>query len=159
MGSVVAPNGADKRKGLTMNRARNTLRLTNRRGSIVLIVAASTVVLSGFGFFVLDAGSIYRLRRNAQTAADAGALSGGSEVMRAAAWRAEASARGAAGTNGFTHGVNDIAVVVSHPPITGYYVGDARFVEVVVTRRIPTMAMHLFGIDSVTIRARAVAGA
>src|SRR5687768_11862298 len=119
-----------------MNRPPSTRRLKNRRGSIVLIVAASTVVLSGFSFFVLDAGTIYRQRRNAQTAADAGALAGGSEVLRAQAGRAEASARGAAGTNGFTHGASEVTVTVSHPPVTGFYMGDPRFVEVVVTRRI-----------------------
>ena len=131
----------------------------NRRGTVVLIVTASVFTVSAFGLFVLDTGQIYRQRRHAQTAADAGALAGANEAYRGQWGLVTSSAQGQSSTNGYTHGTSNVTVTVHNPPISGYYVGDSRFVEVIVLRRMPTMGLKAFGIDTVSIRARAVAGA
>lgn len=133
--------------------------LRNRRGAVVLVVAGGFFTISAFGLFVLDSGQIYRQKRHAQTAADAGALAGANEAFRGKWTLVTSSAQGGSGANGFTNGAQNVTVAVNNPPSSGYYVGDARFVEVVVVRRLPTMGLRLFGIDTVQIRARAVAGA
>lgn len=134
-------------------------RLQNRRGAVVLIVAASLFSVSAFGLFVLDTGQIYRQRRHAQTAADAGALAGASEAFRGKWLLVTSSAQDGSTSNGYVNGAGNVTVTVHNPPISGYYIGDARFVEVIVERRLPTIGLRLFGIDTVGIRARAVAGA
>src|SRR5687767_11266907 len=134
-------------------------RLKNRRGTVVIVVAAGFLVISGFGLFVLDTGQIYRQRRHAQTAADAGALAGASEAFRGQWALISGSALDGSSSNGYTNGASNVTVTVHNPPVSGYYVGDARFVEVIVDRKLPSIGLRLFGIDSVGVRARAVAGA
>jgi hypothetical protein len=53
-----------------------TSRLRDERGSVLVLVAASLTVLLGCGAFVLDLGNSRQTARNAQNAADAGALGG-----------------------------------------------------------------------------------
>lgn len=140
-------------------RQRLPLKLRNRRGAVAVIVAASLFSVSAFGLFVLDTGQIYRQRRHAQTAADAGALAGANEAYRGKWFLVTSSALGGSSTNGYTDGTGNVTVTVHNPPVSGYYIGDARFVEVIVVRRLPTIGLRAFGIDTVGIRARAVAGA
>jgi hypothetical protein len=51
-----------------------------------------------------------------------------------------------------------VAVTVNHPPASGFYSGDTRFVEVLITQPSPTYFMRVFGFNSVQVPARAVAG-
>jgi hypothetical protein len=134
-------------------------RLRTRRGAVVLVVAASLFSVSAFGLFVLDTGQIYRQRRHAQTAADAGALAGANEAFRGQWGLITSSAQDGSTSNGYVNGAGNVTVTVHNPPVSGYYIGDVRFVEVVVERRLPTIGLRMFGIDTVGIRARAVAGA
>jgi hypothetical protein len=134
-------------------------RLKNRRGSVVLVGTGSLFVLASFGLFVMDVGQIFRQKRTAQTAADAGALAGAYEAYRAStsdSIRANAF-RGTA-NNGFTDGTANVTVTVANPPTTGFYVGNSAFVEVNVKQTFPTMGLRFFGINNVPIWARAVAG-
>lgn len=133
--------------------------LKNRRGVVALIVVAGFFSISAFGLFVLDTGQIYRQRRHAQTAADAGALAGANEAYRGQWGLVTSSAEGGSSVNGYTNATGNVTVTVHNPPVSGYYIGDNRFVEVIVVRRLPTHGLRLFGIDTVGIRARAVAGA
>lgn len=49
-------------------------------GAVVVLVAVMLVVLLGMGAFAVDAGALYAERRQLQTAADAGALAGVTEL-------------------------------------------------------------------------------
>jgi hypothetical protein len=117
-------------------------------------------VLASFGLFVMDVGSIFRQKRIAQTAADAAALAGAYEVFRASASDSvQANAHRAAVANGFTNGSNSVVVTVANPPTTSYYYnGKSAFVEANISQTYPTTGLRFFGINSVPIRAHAVAG-
>jgi hypothetical protein len=93
-----------------------------------------------------------------QTAADAGAMAGGAEIYRAKAALVQPSALLATAVNHFEDGTDGVEVTVNRPPATGFYVGDMRYVEVVITQPSPTYFMRVFGWTSVNVPARAVAG-
>ena len=47
--------------------------------------------------------------------------------------------------NGYQDGTNGAATQVYHPPVSGYYIGDAAAVEVVVAQPGDVTFMSLFG--------------
>ena len=103
------------------------------RGQTLIMVAAMLPVLLGVTGLAVDVGMLYHHKRRMQTAADAAAIAGAHEMLRNRVTQIVPSGRAQSGTNGFTHG-GDITVNVYHPPITGYYVGNNRYVEATVQR-------------------------
>jgi hypothetical protein len=132
--------------------------LHGQRGQALILTAAMLPLLIGVTGLAVDVGMLYHHKRRMQTAADAAAMAGGSEMMRNRFTQIVPSGRAGSTTNGFAHGGNT-TVNVYHPPITGFYVGNVRYVEVQITQPSPTYFMQVFGWDEVSIVARAVAGA
>jgi hypothetical protein len=124
---------------------------------MILTTLGMTALLGMMGL-AIDVGSLYQHRRTMQTAADAGAMAGGAEIYRAKAALVQPSALLATATNHFEDGTDGVEVTVNRPPATGFYVGDMRYVEVVITQPSPTYFMRVFGWTSVNVPARAVAG-
>lgn len=123
------------------------------------MVAFASIVLFGFLGLALDVNYIYHYRRLMQTAADAGALGGGAEIYRGQTSTViAASARMATAINHFTDGTDGIVVTVHHPPQTGYYIGNVKYVEVLIERPLPIFVMRMFGFTDIRVPARAVAG-
>ena len=65
----------------------------DEQGSVLIMTAFSMFALLGFLGLALDVGALYHHRRLLQTAADAGAISGGAEVLRGQAALVIPSAR------------------------------------------------------------------
>lgn len=128
------------------------------RGQTLIMVAAMLPVLLGVTGLAVDVGMLYHHKRRMQTAADAGALAGAHEMWRSRLTKIVPSGRTESGTNGFSHGGSTV-VNVYHPPISGYYIGNTRYVEVQIQQPSPTYFMSIFGFNDVDINARAVAGA
>ena len=133
-------------------------RARGEAGQVLIIVAVMLPVLIGFMGLVIDLGSLYHHKRRMQTAADAGALAGAHERWRSRDTEIENSALEEAGDNDFSHGVDGVDVTVHHPPVSGYYINDPRFVEVIIRQSAPTHFMRIFGWQEVPIDSRAVAG-
>ena len=74
---------------------------STERGAVIIHVAFALMALIVFTGFVIDQGSLYVARRQAQTAADAGALAGALtlETAPAAVAEATAAAKSVAGSN------------------------------------------------------------
>ena len=128
-------------------------------GSALILTAVMMVTLTGFMGLALDVGSLYHHRRVMQTAADAGALGGGTEIHRGKTALITTSALSATAENGYADGTNGVTVTVNRPPITGPYAGDAAAVEVLIAQPSPTYFMRTFGWTTVQVPARAVAWA
>lgn len=131
----------------------------HERGAVLVVTAGMAVVLMGFMGLGIDVGMLYHHRRVMQTAADAGALGGGTEIYRGQASLITSSALSATAENGYVHGTEGATVTVNNPPLSGFYAGDTDAVEVQITQPSPTYFMRLFGWTSVGIPARAVAWA
>ncbi len=124
-------------------------------GQVMVLVAIGLITLMGFAALAVDVGQFWTARRDMQTAADAAAVAG------AIALRLNGSAATAADTasaaNGFSNGNQGVTVTVNNPPSGGQYAGNARYVEVVVSRPEPTYFMRVLGYDTVDVSARSVA--
>ena len=129
-----------------------------RRGAMLALVGLSMIGVMGMMAVAIDVGSLQRQRRIAQTAADAGAMAGASEIQRGRFDLVNASALAETTRNGFTTGADGVTVTVANGPVSGYYIGNARYVEVVVQRNVPSLFASLLGINSAVVRTRGVAG-
>jgi len=131
--------------------------LGNRRGAILLLIAVSMVALMGLVVIAIDGGKLQNRKRLTQTAADAAALAGAIEKWRGRPDSVIPSAKSEANRNYFNDGTGGITVDVDPNPSTGNFTGP-DFVTVLVSKRWPSVFAGFFGIDSVMVRAQAVAG-
>jgi hypothetical protein len=110
--------------------------------------------LLGFVGFAADVGTLFYAKRNLQIAADSAAIAGAAELNYGDMTTAADSA---AAQNGVTVGTNGGAVTINTPPLSGAYVGQAGYIEAIVSQSEPTFFMKMFNITSQTVAARAVA--
>jgi hypothetical protein len=123
-------------------------------GQMIALLAVCIVVLLGFVALAADVGVMFHEKRMAQSAADAAAIAGAEQIQFGDVIPA---AQTDAARNGFTDGVDGATVAVYNPPNDGPNVGKSAYVEVIVSKLQPTYFMRLFGVNSMTLSARAVA--
>jgi Flp pilus assembly protein TadG len=127
--------------------------LCDRRGvSAALTALVMTVLLAGTGLSV-DAGWWYTLRRQNQSAADAAALAAAYEVLNTACTAADTTKCNSAASAAAT--LNGYAGIT--PAVTYPYNNDATLVQVITQQAQNTWFAAISGVDSVTIKDRAVA--
>jgi Flp pilus assembly protein TadG len=142
--------------------------MRRQRGHVMITTAIMAVVLIAFAGIATDISYLEHVRRRMQTAADAGALSGGWQILRAATQRCDdgtvspsvnAAAKADSALNGYTDGSSNTTVTVNCPPVAGFYAGDFGAVEVVVRQtNQPMFFMKIFpSATQGTVAARAVA--
>jgi Flp pilus assembly protein TadG len=140
-------------------------------GQALVFTAVAMFVLIGFAGLAVDMGALRYQKRLQQTAADAAAIAGASNLA-SATLGVTAGAQNASAANGFTDNsggttctnspgtVGCVTVTVNNPPLSGPHAGAAdasKYVEVLVTVVQPTYFMKAVGFPSETITARAVA--
>jgi Flp pilus assembly protein TadG len=132
-----------------------------RGQATVLICAILSLLLLGFAALALDVGYLFREKRMAQAAADAAALAAAEELNAGATGNEQTVANTMAKLNGFDNSLstNPASVYVS-APTSGNYAGSSSYVQVVVTKPIPTFFMSVFNnsLTTMTVSGRAVAG-
>ncbi|HXW54824.1 MAG TPA: pilus assembly protein TadG-related protein [Candidatus Cybelea sp.] len=137
-------------------------------GQSLAFVAVGLVALMGFAGLAIDMGALRYDKRVEQTAADAAAIAGASNLAYGGVLT---GALAASASNGFSAAsagngcpppapataVGSVAVSINNPPCSGPHNGDSNYVEVYVSEVQPTFFMRVFGVNSETITARAVA--
>lgn len=131
------------------SRARRWIRgrWRDERGAVLVIAAVSMVAILGMCAFAIDVGSWYQVERQAQAAADAGALAGANDLPCATAGCATADAQAYVTSN----------ISGATATITAPYNGSASEIEVTVTKVAPSFFGKLLGVNSATVSATAVA--
>jgi hypothetical protein len=124
--------------------------------ALVFGVVVLGIMLMGFAGLGIDVGVMRYDKRLQQTAADAAAIAGASNLGPPVSG-VTAGAQAASSTNGFTDGTNNVTVTVHNGPTSGPHNGDAAYVEVLVAAIQPTYFMRILGINNQTVTARAVA--
>jgi len=131
-------------------------RLRDETGAVAVVVALSIVVLVGMAALAVDAGYLYSVRRQLQTAADAAALAGcrvmvdgGSDGDILAEARMYAEDENAVRPA-------DAAVMLADPPDT-VVDWDERSVQVTVSKQSPLFFARIFGVSDTPVRATAKA--
>lgn len=130
--------------------------LGDRTGAALATFAVAFPVMAGAVGIGLEVGLWYTSRRQAQTSADAAAISGAFERARGNVSGITAAALKEAQRNGFNNAA-PATFVVNNPPTSGGATGDASAVEVRLTRQENLLLSSLFLEGSVTIAARSVA--
>lgn len=136
------------------------IRQTNnstRPGKALVLLALSLPMLFGLLGLVIDGSLLMSDARHLQTVTDAAATTAASEIsnggdLTSARQKAEALVHADNALPGAT-------VTVNMPPTAGPYAGNANYLEVVITRTIPTHFMQVVSNQtSNVIRTRAVSG-
>jgi Putative Flp pilus-assembly TadE/G-like len=153
------------------------MKMNKQSGQVILGVAVVFVVLAGFAGLGIDMGTLRYQRRLQQTAADAAAVAGASNLTYTG-W--QAAAQSASTQNGFQDGggasldgcvptaaIGTTCVWVNHPQDVSYNgttidggphkAANTNYVEVLVAKIQPTYFMTIFGLDRQVVIARAVA--
>lgn len=128
-------------------------RLSDERGSALVIVAFSLSLLLAFSAFAIDMGYARQRKVQAQNSADFAALAGAGVLRSGTAAAAETEARQYVSRNGFSGTDANVSI----PPATGRRAGAAGCVQVRPTESFSTMFGKIFGSDSITVAARATA--
>jgi len=133
--------------------------LRDESGQVLVIGVLSILALLAFMALATDVGLLFRARRNAQIAADAAAIAGALDYKyNGSVSSAQAAGQTAATANGITNGTGGAVVTINVPPKSGPN-QTSGFVEAVVAQPNSTSFMSAFGFSSMTVVARAVAGA
>jgi len=107
-----------------------------------------------------DTGYFFDYRRRMQTGADNAAMAGAAQLRRGASdGQIQTAALSGAASDGFSNGANDTQVTINHPPNSGYYAGNPRFVEAIISQPRPTLFMGILGVQRANVSTLAVAGA
>ena len=127
-------------------------------GLVTLIFTMAFLALLGVVGLAIDTGFAYSNYRQAQTAADAAAVSAAFEKYKG---HESADVQGyglaEAKAHEFEHGVDGVTVTVNNPPASGHYSGDSDFVEVVIVNQLPTFFLKFINFDTFSYTVRAVA--
>ncbi|NRF27971.1 hypothetical protein HRJ45_23565 [Vibrio coralliilyticus] len=129
-----------------------------QRGLVTVFFTVASAVLIGFIGLAVDSGFAYGDFRQAQIAADAGAISAAFEKYYGhSSGDVQKYGTSEVQAHGFENGVNGVSISVNNPPSSGPYAGDSDFVEVVITKDVSTFFLQFIGFDSFNYSARAVA--
>ena len=132
---------------------------TNKKesGFVLVLFAAMLVAIIPMMGLIIDLGYLHYYRRIMQTGADAAAFAGAHTLKRKDFSNVNGNCLYDAGKNGFD-GSRGETITINWPPLSGDFTGDADFVEVIITKDVPTHFMGFFGIATVEVSARGVAG-
>jgi len=139
----------------------------SEKGQALVTAVLMLGVLMGLAGMAIDLGVLRYEKRLQQTAADAAALAGASNL---AFGGVTVGAQNASAADGFTDNggglvsscgsgaaIGTVCVQVNNPPTSGPHNGDNKYVEALVAAVQPTYFMPVFGTTKVTVTARAVA--
>lgn len=135
--------------------------LSDERGqSTILMAVFMGLFLFGFTALALDVEYMFHEKRVAQSAADAAAIAASEESAAGDIGNEQTAANAMAKLNGFDPSLatNPATVTVS-APTSGNYAGATSYVQVVVSKSIPTFFLSVFNrhSTSLVVSARAVA--
>ena len=136
-------------------------------GQALVTVALALTVLLGFTGLAVDMGVLRYEKRLQQTAADAAAIAGASNLPFGGV---VSGGQNASAANGFTDNsgglvsnctssaaVGTVCVQINNPPALGPHANVQGYVEALVAAVQPTYFMRIFGVSSQVVQARAVA--
>lgn len=135
----------------------------NESGQVIVFVALAMAVLLGILALAVDAGVLQYERRQMQNVADdaasagawAGAYAGSSPTNRTSA--AQSAGASVAAADGFTNGVNGFSLTVNNPPTSGPSSSNKAYFEAIASKSSSNWFARILGLNSSTVRARAVA--
>ena len=134
--------------------SRPLARKKGESGQAIILVVFSIIGLIGMTALAIDGGNALIDRRRTETAASAASLTAALTRINGGDWRSAALATAKA--NGYNNdGVNSV-IEMNTPPLSGPYVGNSEYIEVIITSHLRTYFGPVIGVTRVTNVARAV---
>lgn len=128
------------------------------RGQVLAIFALSLICLLGLAALAIDLSFWRYQQRMQQGAADSAAIAAVHQLgYSSTSSSITTAARLDAAANGFTHDGTTVSVTANNPPLTGAYSTNGSAVEVIVRKTQPAFFAGVFGKQSQSVSARAVA--
>jgi hypothetical protein len=132
---------------------------------VLLVAAAMLVALVGLMALTLECGSLMAERRHAQAISDASAIAAACDLTYNFGFNsgldpqgsAKASALATAASSGYANDGTTSTVTVNIPPLSGDYIGQPGYAEVIVQYNQPRGLSGIFGSGSLPVTARSVA--
>lgn len=136
-----------------MHRLRRLAR--DRRGSVALVMAMVLPLVVGMVTMGVETGLWFAAKRDLQSAADGGALSGAFEVQAKSQAATIKSTASRDALRNAKYASPAPTMEINTPPLSGRYLGDTRAVEVIVRQQQTLLFAKMF-LESVGVTARAV---
>lgn len=126
--------------------------------ALVMVAMCMTIVMGALGL-AIDVGLLFHTKQRVQIAADAAATAASLDYLyNQSVSSAQAAGLAASAENGFTNGSDGVTVTVTVPPQDGPNQSNG-FAEAIVSKRAATDFMAVFGLSTMKVAARSVAGA
>jgi Flp pilus assembly protein TadG len=129
-----------------------------RSGKTLATFVISVPVLLGMVGLTLDGGMLMATQREVQNAADAAALAAAMDLYRGASASTAQSTGKDYVTNSKYENLSKATPTVNVPPTAGAYKNNTNFAEANVSMPLTMTFMHILGMKTQTVSARAVAG-
>lgn len=133
---------------------------SRRRGAVIPAVAVMMAIILGLAALSVDAGNMYRVRRNTQTAADAAADAAAIELLSKYSVNrgvdVDGQARQAAISFATANGFPESDITVNIPPLSGNYIGKRGYAEVLIKSNPPRFFSRVFSSNALEVSSRAV---
>ncbi|MEO7839330.1 MAG: Tad domain-containing protein [Anaerolineales bacterium] len=127
----------------------------SEKGQALVLIALAVVGLVGFTALAIDGGRVFSDRRHAQSAADTAALT--AALAKIKKQNITTAAQNIAASNGYVDAAANQDVTVHSPPISGIYLGNPDYIQVIIRSTIPTTFARVIGRKDVTSIVEAVA--
>jgi hypothetical protein len=125
--------------------------------AIVLLAISLLAVLFVVGL-AIDSGQLFIAKRTMQEAADAAAFAGAVVIYQAPGTDPRSAVRNDATLNGYTDGLNSTTVTVNWPPLSGAFITNNKYVEVIIIQQVKTTLVPAQAALN-PVRSRSVGGA
>ncbi|MYM57639.1 hypothetical protein GTG28_00125 [Vibrio sp. OCN044] len=130
----------------------------NQKGLVTVFFTVASAVILGFVGLAIDTGFAYGDYRQAQLAADAGAISAAFEKHHGHSTDdLQKYGTSEIAAHGFTDGQDGVSVSINNPPTSGAYSGNSDFVEVEIQKTVNTFFLNIIGMDAFSYSVRSVA--
>lgn len=126
----------------------------HERGQALIIIVFSILGLMGMSALAIDGGNAFVDRRRAESAASAAALTASITRIEGGDWRSAALA--AARANGYDNNGISNTVELNTPPLNGPFVGNAEYIEVIITSHLKTYFGPVIGVPEINNVVQAV---
>jgi Flp pilus assembly protein TadG len=139
---------------------KSRFRFQDESGQSLVLFAFGFSIMLAFLALAVDVGMLFQAKRKLQIAADAAAIAAAQDYLfNQSTTTAKLVGKTASSANGYTDASGGVTVTMSVPPADGADAGANGDVEAVVSAPVNTFFMGLMGTNSMTLKARAVAGA
>jgi len=126
------------------------------RGQAIILIVFSIIGLIGMIALAVDGGRAFLEKRNSQNVADSVALGGALARIKGPQSEWVDTAYGIAKASGYDNNGESNSVAVYSPPVTGRYMDDVEYIQVIITSYVSAYFGTVVGLEKITVTSDAI---